>query len=168
VASRFRFDRFVRPATGLVGLAIVALAAVPVVGAASPPPTTSTPSVPSSSSAPAAAGPVVRWLAAHPLLRGAVRGDVTVVKGDGTTVIVHFEVGKIAAVSGSSISMRGRDGAGATFGVTSDTRVRRDGHPIAISALGVGDRAVVVGTSSHGTYTAIVIRSPMAPPTAGG
>jgi hypothetical protein len=92
------------------------------------------------------------------ILRGAVRADVTVVKRDGTTVVIHYERGEVTAVSSTSITIQGRDGKGATFAITEATRVRSAGKAITVGDLKVGDRAMVFGTASGGTYTAVLIR----------
>jgi len=145
--SRLRAVHLGRPAAVLVGLFLVGLIVVPTVGAASPAPTD-----------PASSAAVARFAARHPLLAGTVRADLTVVKRDGTTVLVHYELGEVTAVSSSSITIKGRDGKGASFVVTSDTRVRAKGRPISISDLEVGDRAMVFGTTTDGTYTGFLIR----------
>jgi hypothetical protein len=128
-----------RTATSLLTLALLALVAVPAVSAADPTPT-------------------AERVGRHPILRGTVCADLTVVKRDGTTVDVHYERGEITAVSAASITIKGRDGKGATFVVTGNTRVRVNGRPAKVSDLAVGDRAMVFGTSKDGTYTAILIR----------
>lgn len=151
--------RLRRAATLVVGLALLAVVGVPAVGAGSLAPV-------SSGAAPAAtADPSLeRLLGRHPLLAGTVRADLTVVKRDGSSVLVHYEAGTISAVGSTSISITGRDGKGATFTVTAGTRVRRDGHAVSISVLKVGDRARVFGTGTAGSYTALLIRSPQARP----
>jgi hypothetical protein len=126
-------------AASLLTLAVLALVAVPAVSAAEPTPS-------------------AERLGRHPILRGTVRADLTVVKRDGTTVVVHYERGEITAVSATSITIKGRDGKGASFVVTQDTRLREKGKPATISDLEVGDRAMVFGTSKDGTYTAFLIR----------
>jgi len=144
------FDRFRRigrrrTAAGLLTFALLALVAVPAVSAAEP--TRS-----------------AERLGRHPILRGTVRADLTVVKRDGTTVLVHYERGEITAVSDTSITIKGRDGKGATFVVTPETRVREKGAPAKISDLTVGDRAMVFGTNENGIYKAFLIRCVLSPP----
>lgn len=150
--SRSRTIRLGRPAAVLLGLFLIGLVVVPTVGAASPAPTD-----------PTASAAVARFVARHPLLAGTVRADLTVVKRDGTTVLIHYEVGKVTAVSSSSITIEGRDGKGASFTVTGDTRVRARGKTISVSDLEVGDRAMVFGTSSNGGYSAFLIRCVLHP-----
>ncbi len=151
--DRMRWFGRRQAAAALLSLALVALA-VPAVAAAEP--------------ATAPDGPAIARFAAHwhPWLRGTVRADFTIVKRDGTTVLVHYERGEITAVSDTSITIRGRDGKGATFLVTKDARVREHGHPAKISDLAVGGRAMVFGTNENGTYTAVLIRCVVEGPTA--
>ncbi len=161
--------RLTRTGAALAALALAAVLCVPAVGAASPPPSAApspgSPAVsPAPSSDPAGVSRLERARARHPLLAGTVRADLTIVRRDGSTVVVHYEAGRITAVSATSITITGRDGAGATFAVTDATRVRRDGHPISVATLAVGDRAAAFGTGSGGRYTAFLIRSPKAVP----
>ena len=139
-----------RAAASLLALTFAALVAVPAVSAVEP----TTPP-------PAGAGPLVPGRPGPQradLLRGVVRADLTVVKRDGSTVLVHYERGEIAALSETSITVRGRDGRSVTFALTPDTRVREKRRPAAISDLDVGDRVMVFGTNDNGTYTAFLIR----------
>lgn len=94
-----------------------------------------------------------------------LRADATVLKKDGTTMIVHSERGEITAASTSSITIKGLDGVSATFAVTADTRVREKGHAAKIADLSVGERAMVFGTKSGDTYTAVLIRCVVKPAT---
>jgi hypothetical protein len=159
---------------GLAVAAIVALGIVPMVAAASPS-TAASPSAASSPAAPAASPATPATPAASPatgaarprplrnaILAGTVRADLTVVKRDGTTVVLHLERGQVTALTASSITIQGRDGKGATFTVTDQTRVRSNGKQISLSDLKVGDRAMVLGTSKDGAYTAVLIRSAQA------
>lgn len=148
--------RLMRPGAALLGLALLGVVVAPAVGAASPSST-----APGAATAQTAADPsaiAARRIARHPLLAGTVRAELTVVRRDGTTVLVHYEVGEITSVTPTSVTIRGRDGKGATFTVTAATRVRAGGRPISISDLKAGDRAMVFGTDSGGTYTAVLIR----------
>ena len=152
----------IRLAIGVLAVsAIGILGVVPMVAAASPSP--SAPAVtaasPAASPAPSAAAKAtgVAGIRAA-ILRGAVRADVTVVKRDGSTVVVHYERGQVTAITPTTLTIQGRDGKGATFTVTTSTRVRSNGRAIAYADLKVGDRAMVFGTSSGGVYTALLIR----------
>jgi anti-sigma factor RsiW len=148
--------RLTRPGIALLSLALLGLVVVPAVGAASTPATTAGLVAPAT--APGPSGIAARRIARHPLLAGTVRAELTVVKRDGTTVLVHYEAGVIASVNATSVTIRGRDGKGATFAITAATRVRAGGRPISIAELKVGDRAMVFGTDVGGSYTAIRIR----------
>jgi hypothetical protein len=139
--------RFRSLAVGITAVAVLTAVAVPIVAAASP-----------SASATSAGQTPTGFAARHPLLAGTVRADLTVVKRDGTTVLVHYELGRIAAVSSTSIAVTGRDEKGATFAITATTRIRFNGHPIPLASLKVGDRVAVFGTGSSGDYTAFLIR----------
>ncbi|HYM84311.1 MAG TPA: DUF5666 domain-containing protein [Candidatus Dormibacteraeota bacterium] len=153
-----------RLAIGGVALAaIVGLGLVPLVSAASP--QSSAPSAPSADPSPlaspgASGAAKARGVAGirAAILAGTVRAEFTIVKRDGRTVLIHYERGQVTAVTPTSITITGRDSKGATFVVTDKTRVRAKGQPIAYSDLKVGDRAMVFGTDSGGTYTAVLIR----------
>ena len=80
------------------------------------------------------------------LLNRVVRGDLTVRAKGGTFVQVHYERGKVSAVSATSITITGPDGKGATFAVTATTKVRSQGKLEAIGDLSVGQNAMVFGT----------------------
>jgi len=139
-----------RAVAGLLALTFAALVAVPAVSAVEP----TTPP-------PAGAGPLVPGRPGLPradLLRAVVRADLTVVRRDGSTVLVHYERGEITALSETSITVKGRDGKSATFALTPDTRVRERRRPATISDLEVGDRVMVFGTNDNGAYTAFLIR----------
>ena len=92
-----------------------------------------------------------------------VRADATVLKKDGTTMVVHYEHGQITALSSTSITIKGLDGSSTTFAVTADTRVREKRQTVAITDLKVGERAMVFGTKTGDGYTAVLIRCVRAP-----
>ncbi len=92
------------------------------------------------------------------LLGRVVRGDLTVRGKGGTYVQVHYERGQITAVSATSITITGADGKGATFAVTATTKVRSKGQLEKTSDLSTGQAAMVFGTGSNGTYSAVLIR----------
>ncbi len=98
------------------------------------------------------------------LLNRVVRGDLTVRAKGGTFVQVHYERGVISAVSSSSITITGPDGKGATFVVSAATRVRSKGKLEAIGDLAVGQNAMVFGTVSGSTYSAVLIHGIAARP----
>jgi len=94
-----------------------------------------------------------------------LRADATVLKKDGTTMVVHYERGEITAVSTSSITIKGLDGVSATFAVTTATRVREKGHAAKIGDLTVGERAMVFGKANGAGYDALLIRCVVKPAT---
>lgn len=147
-ASTGRRGRALRRLAGTVlAIALAAMLAAPIVSAAEP----STP------------GPVTPAMAARlarlALLRGTVRADLTVVKRDGTTIVVHYERGTIGSLGRSAITIRGRDGKSGTFAFTAATRVRENGHRASIGDLEVGESAAVVGINDNGACTAVLVRA---------
>ncbi|HEY2887292.1 MAG TPA: DUF5666 domain-containing protein [Candidatus Limnocylindrales bacterium] len=102
------------------------------------------------------------------LLNRVVRGDLTVRAKGGTFVQVHYERGKVSAVSATSITITGPDGKGATFAVTATTKVRSQGKLEAIGDLSVGQNAMVFGTVSGSTYTAVLVHGIVARPAGNG
>ncbi len=111
--------------------------------------------------APAAPGEAAASLdlAAQPARLGRVmRGDVTVLKRDGSTMTVHFERGEITAASGTSVTLKGADGTSTTFAIGSDTRIRAQRQAASADALKVGDFAMALGTKSGSGYDALLIR----------
>jgi hypothetical protein len=101
------------------------------------------------------------------LLSRVVRGDLTVRAKSGVDVNVHYERGRITAVSPTSITITGADGKGATFAVTATTKVRSKGQAETIADLSVGQNAMVFGTGSAGSYSSVLIRGLVARPAAG-
>ena len=162
--------------TVTLAIGLVGLVAVPVIYAASSgaPGGNSAPlsAAADTSNAAAAAANQVDEAALSPaairlggrLLNRIVRGDLTVRAKGGTFVQVHYERGTVSAVSATSITIAGPDGKGATFVVTANTKVRSQGKLEAISELSVGQNALVFGTTSGSTYTAVLIRGVVARP----
>jgi Domain of unknown function (DUF5666) len=102
------------------------------------------------------------------LLNRVERGDLTLRAKGGTFVQVHYERGQITAVSAGSITITGPDGKGASFTVTANTKIRSQGKLEAIGALQMGQNAMVFGTVSGNTYTAVLIRGIVARPATNG
>jgi hypothetical protein len=96
------------------------------------------------------------------LLNRVVRGDLVVRGKGGAFVNVHYERGRISAVDATSITIVGPDGHGATFALTTSTRIRSEGQPAKVSDLAVGRTALVFGTGTAGGYTAVLVREPQA------
>lgn len=76
------------------------------------------------------------------LLRSLLHGEITVADGDGTAV-VQVQRGEVVSASDTSVTVRSSDGFEKTYGIDSDTRIRRDRSDVAGSALQKGDTAVV-------------------------
>jgi Domain of unknown function (DUF5666) len=165
--------------TAALALGLVGVVAVPAIYAASSAP--SAPAAPAAAAADSSAAgageaaqvdeaaltPAAIRLGAN-LLNRVVRGDLTVRAKGGTFVQVHYERGTISAVDATSITITGPDGKGATFVVTTNTKVRSKGKLEAIGNLSVGQNAMVFGTTSGSTYSAVLIRGLVARPATNG
>lgn len=136
----------------VLALGLVGVVAVPTILAAPPADTQAGP------------GADVGQAAGPGRLGRILRADMTVLKKDGTTMVVHSERGEITAVSASSITVKGLDGVSTTFTVTAETRVREKGRQAKIADLEAGDRVMVVGKASGAGYEALLIRSGARPP----
>ena len=156
-----------RIVTAVLALGLVGIVAVPAIYA-----TSAAPSAAPAAASAGTAGQVdeaplnaaaVRLGGA--LLKRVVRGDLVVQAKGGTYVDIHYERGRISAVSATSITIVGPDGKGATFALTGTTRVRSDGQPAKASDLTVGRNALVFGTGSAGSYSAVLVRQPAVKPT---
>ncbi|MGH2464800.1 MAG: hypothetical protein ACRDGI_05010 [Candidatus Limnocylindrales bacterium] len=169
---RFGARRFL---TALLAIGLVGIVAVPAISAASTgasEPASVATSAPNSVGAAAGDAGQVDEAALTPaalrlggkLLNRVVRGDLTVRAKGGTYVQVHYERGKISAVSATSITITGPDGKGAAFTVTTNTKVRSQGKLEAIGDLSVGQNALVFGTVSGSTYSAVLVHGIVARP----
>lgn len=165
-----------RVITAVLAIGLVGVVAVPAIDAASSaaPAASSVPTTVADGSAAGAAGdgaqvdeaaltPAALRLGGK-LLNRVVRGDLTLRAKGGTFVQVHYERGKVSAVSATSITITGPDGKGATFVVTATTKVRSQGKLETISDLSVGQNALVFGTASGSTYSAVLVRGIVARP----
>jgi hypothetical protein len=160
-----------RVITAVLAIGLVGIVAVPAIYAAS---STAAPAVPTVSTTgggaqvdEAALTPAALKLGAK-LLNRVVRGDLTVRAKGGTFVQVHYERGRISAVSATSITITGPDGKGASFVVTANTKVRSQGKLEAVGDLSVGQNAMVFGTVDGSTYTAVLVRGIVAKPANAG
>ncbi len=159
-----------RIATVILALGLVGVVAVPVINAASSGPAPVVPGLDSSvasSAGGAGAGQVdeatinaAQLRLGSKLLSRVVRGDFVVRAKGGTFVDIHYERGQVSAVNATSLTVVGPDGKGATFSLTSATRIRTDGELAKAGDLQVGRTVLVFGTGSSGSYTAIVVRQP--------
>lgn len=94
-------------------------------------------------------------------LRAALHGEAVVPHRDSDGKVVDgqydtvvYQRGSVTAVSSSSISVKSPDGYTATYAVTSNTHVHKDGKIVAVTDLTVGDTVRVAGTRSGTTTTA--------------
>lgn len=92
-----------------------------------------------------------------PLLRRALHGEVTLA-GEEHRVVV-FQRGPVEKVSDTSVTVRSSDGYTATYVVSNDTAVRRNGAKATIADLKPGDRVVVVANKDGSTLNAVRIRA---------
>jgi uncharacterized Zn-binding protein involved in type VI secretion len=98
----------------------------------------------------------MRRLAA-PLLRRALHGEVTLA-GEQHRVVA-FQRGPVEKVGDTSLTVRSSDGYTATYVVSGDTTVRRNGAKATIAELKPGDRVVVVANKDGSTLNAVRIRA---------
>ena len=87
------------------------------------------------------------------LLRDGLHGQVTVKTKNGTATIA-FERGVIQSVNGSSVVIKSPDGTTWTWTLTSKTTIHKARRKVAASALAQGEKVIVAGPTSGGTYTA--------------
>lgn len=100
------------------------------------------------------------WLHDGRLLRRISHGEI-VVKGQNGFVTHDLIVGKVTAVSPTSISVRADDGTSDTFVVNTDTKVRVLGSgPSSIDKVATGDRVGVAGTGTSTLTAKHVIKLP--------
>ena len=134
-----------RLATGLAAAAAVTATGLAVAQAATPAPGPS----------PAASADAAHQAARPRLLTPAQRtelrttGHVTVTRhtrkrGD---ITLHLQVGRITAVSPTSVTVRSRTGYSHSYAITSATKVRERRAPLPVAALAPGDRVLVVATA---------------------
>jgi hypothetical protein len=140
-------------------LSTVALAGAVGVGVASADPTTSpTPT--------ATAAPTAGQTAAKPdrqaqkadrkgkrdLVQRALHGEV--VLGGKKHRVVDFQRGEVTAVSGTSVTVKSKDGFSATYVVDAKTKVRQAKEQAAIGDVKTGDKVRVIATKDGSTLTA--------------
>ena len=91
------------------------------------------------------------------VLRRALHGEVTLA-GEEHRVVV-FQRGPVEKVSNTSLTVKSADGYTATYLVSADTTVRKNGDEATIADLKVGDRVLVVGNQDGSTLKALRIRT---------
>ncbi len=99
-------------------------------------------------------GPRLKRIA---LLRRALHGEVTLA-GEEHRVVV-FQRGPVDKVSDTSLTVKSEDGYTATYVVSEDTVVRKNGDKVTIGDLKTGDRVLVVANKEGSTLKAVRIRS---------
>ena len=91
------------------------------------------------------------------LLRRALHGEVTLA-GEEHRVVV-FQRGPVEKVSDTSLTVKSADGYTATYVVSVDTTVRKNGDKATITDLRAGDRVLVVANKEGSTLKALRIRT---------
>jgi hypothetical protein len=136
-----------RVAVVVLALGLLGVVAVPTILASSaPPPLSPAPAIDvGQANKPARLGRIVR-------------GDVTILKRDGTTADAHFERGEITAKSDASVTVKSADNVSTIFSIGPNTRIRVDRKAAAIGDLKVGDLVLAVGTKSGSGYDGLLIR----------
>lgn len=143
-----------------VSLGAVALGALVGAGVSyADDPTTSRSASSPSTTGPSAQRPKQGEHAKRALLRRTLHGEVTV-GGAKKTRVIDVQRGTAEKVSASSITVRSVDGFSATYVVSGDTLVRKDGSPAKIADIASGDKVRVVAWKSGSTSTAKVIAEP--------
>ena len=99
-------------------------------------------------------GPRMKRLA---LLRKALHGEVTLA-GEQHRVVV-FQRGPVEKISDTSLTVKSADGYTATYAVSADTVVRKDGDKATIADLKAGDKVLVVANKDGSTLKALRIRT---------
>jgi hypothetical protein len=99
-------------------------------------------------------GPRMKRLA---LLRRALHGEVTLA-GEEHRVVV-FQRGPVEKVSDTSLTVKCADDYTATYVVSADTTVRKNGDKATIADLKVGDKVLVVANKDGSTLKALRIRT---------
>jgi hypothetical protein len=84
-------------------------------------------------------------------------GQRTVTDKDGTTVVHEWQVGKVTAASGTSLTVVSADGTSWTWTESSQTRTRGQGKDTAVK---VGDEILVQGVKSGAANDARVVVDP--------
>jgi hypothetical protein len=99
-------------------------------------------------------GPRLKRLA---LLRRALHGEVTLA-GEKHRVVV-FQRGPVEKVSDTSLTVRSSDGFKATYVVSGETAVRKNGDKATIADVKAGDKVLVVADKNGSTLKALRIRT---------
>ncbi len=160
MTSKHRIAGRIAAATAVVTLAVGAVAGI----ALAAPNTTASPSSPSAGAAHSHQKGDHKGGRLARLDKRMVHGEFVARGKDGAYVTLDTQRGEVTKVSNTSITLKSADGFTATYAVTGDTKIRRDGKPAKVGDLKVGDPAMVIATKSGGDKTAkgIVVRAPKA------
>ena len=148
----------------VTGVSTVALACGIGAGLAyaDPPNPTPTPTASASPTTPTAKpsnpdkrqGPRIRRFAR--LAARALHGEVTLAGKEHRVVV--FQRGPVQKVSDTSLTVRSSDGYTATYAVSADTVVRKDGDKATIAEVKSGEEVIVVADKDGSTLKALRIR----------
>jgi uncharacterized cupredoxin-like copper-binding protein len=94
------------------------------------------------------------------LLRKGAHGQNTLKNSSGAYVVHEWQVGKVASVAGSSVTVTDGDGTTWTWTVQSATAYRVDGAKGALSGVHVGDTILVRGQRSGSANDATSVLDP--------
>jgi hypothetical protein len=92
------------------------------------------------------------------LIRRALHGEVTLAGAKHR--VVDFQRGNVQDVSATSITVKSVDGFSATYVVTADTKVRKEGQPAEIAEIKMSDRVRVVAIMDGSVITARLVAEP--------
>lgn len=90
-------------------------------------------------------------------LATALHGEVTLA-GDNHRVVV-FQRGPVQQASATRLTLKSADGYTATYAISADTRVRKNGEKATAADLKAGDRLLVVATKDGGTLKALRVKA---------
>jgi hypothetical protein len=87
----------------------------------------------------------------------AEHGERTVTGKDGTTVVHEWQVGKVTAATGTSLTVLSADGTSWTWTESAQTKARGQGKDTAVK---VGDEVLVRGVKANGANEAKAVLDP--------
>lgn len=82
-----------------------------------------------------------------------IHGETVVKDGDGYKT-VQMQSGTITEISSDAVTVESADGFTATYTITGDTRVMKDGEESSVDALSAGDKVHIGGVKADGSVTA--------------
>ena len=87
-------------------------------------------------------------------------GEATVQGKDGAFVTREWQVGKVSAVNGQTVTVVSGDGASWTWTAGTNTKVRTDGKKADLGSVKAGDEVLVEGVKSGAANDARVLLDP--------